>query len=104
MPVSTSTTALAAPTKGDIVLTWSDGVGTSVLANDISAEFSADNGSNWTPMTLANQGTTGTHNIATAHDVTRTSASGTAMRYRVKTLNQSATKETRIHAVALGWS
>jgi len=102
--VSTATTALAAPTKGDIVLTWSDGVGTSVLANDISAEFSADNGSNWTPMTLANQGTTGTHNIATAHDVTRTSASGTAMRYRVKTLNQSATKETRIHAVALGWS
>jgi len=102
--VSNATTAESAPSKGDIVLTWSDGLGTAVLANDISAEFSADDGANWTPMTLADQGTTGTHNIATAHDVTRTSASGTAMRYRVKTLNQSATKETRIHAVSLGWS
>jgi hypothetical protein len=30
--------------------------------------------------------------------------SGTAMKYRIKTFNQSAAKDTRIQAVSLGWS
>jgi hypothetical protein len=30
--------------------------------------------------------------------------SGTSMRWKVETLNQSASKETRIQAVSLGWS
>ena len=102
--VSNSTTAQAAPTKGDIVMTYSNGAGTAVINTDITAEFSADNGSTWTAMTLASQGTTGGHTILSAHDVTRTSTSGTSMRYRIKTLNQSASKDTRIHAVSLGWS
>ena len=100
--VSTATTAQAAPTKGDMVMTYTNGAGTAVINTDITAEFSADNGSTWTAMTLASQGTTGGHTILTASDVTRTSTSGTSMRYRIKTLNQSATKETRIHAVSLG--
>jgi hypothetical protein len=102
--VSNATTAEAAPSKGDIVLTWSDGLGTATLGTDITAEFSADDGSTWTAITLVDKGTTGSHNIASAHDITRTSTSGTSMRWRVKTLNQSASKETRIHAVSLGWS
>ena len=101
--VSTSTTAQAAPTKGDIVMTYTDGIGTASINSDITAEYSADDGSTWTPMTLASQGTTGGHTILTANDVTRTSSSGTSMRYRIKTLNQSASKATRIHAVSLGW-
>ena len=102
--VSNATTAEAAPSKGDIVLTWTDGVGTATLGTDLTAEFSADNGSTWTAATLVDKGTTGSHNIASAHDITRTSTSGTSMRWRVKTLNQSASKETRIQAVSLGWS
>jgi len=105
--VSNATTAEAAPTKGDIVFTYSDGVGTAVVGTDITAEYSADNGSNWTPFGIGTsdvQGTTGEHTIVSKHDVALTSASGTAMKYRIKTLNQSATKETRIHAVSLGWS
>ena len=102
--VSNSTTAQSAPTKGDVVMTYSNGAGTAVINTDITAEFSADNGSTWTAMTLASQGTTGGHTILSAHDVTRTSTSGTSMRYRVKTLNQSASKITRVHAVSLGWS
>ena len=102
--ISNATTAEAVPTKGDFVITWSDGVGTGTLNTDITAEFSADNGSTWTAVTLANQGTSGGHNIATANDVTLTSTSGTSMRWRVKTLNQSITKETRINGVSLGWS
>ena len=60
-------------------------------------------------MTLVDQGTTGTHSpvtghkIVSAHNVTA-GVSGTAMRYRIKTFNQSGSKETRIQAVSLGWS
>jgi len=102
--VSNSTTAQAAPTKGDMVMTYTNGAGTAVINTDITAEFSADNGSTWTAMTLAAQGTTGGHTILTANNVTRTSTSGTSMRYRIKTLNQTVSKSTRIHAVSLGWS
>ena len=102
--VSNSTTAEAAPTKGSLVMTYTNGTGTAVINTDITAEFSADNGSTYTSMTLASQGTTGGHTILTANDVTRTSTSGTSMRYRIKTLNQSASKSTRIQAVSLGWA
>ena len=102
--VSNATTANSAPTKGDIVMTYTDGAGTAVLNTDITAEFSADNGSTWTSTTLVAQGSTGTHFIVSAHDVALTSTSGTTMKYRIKTLNQSVSKETRIQAVSLGWS
>jgi hypothetical protein len=102
--VSTTTTAQAAPTKGDIVFTYSNGAGSTTLGTDVTAEYSADGGSTWTAMTLGSEGSTGGHNIATAHDVTLTSTSGTSMAYRIKTLNQSANKTTRIQAVSLGWS
>ena len=102
--VSNATTANSAPTKGDIVMTYTDGAGTAVLNTDLTAEFSADNGSTWTSTTLVAQGSTGTHFIVSAHDVALTSTSGTTMKYRIKTLNQGVSKETRIQAVSLGWS
>ena len=97
----------ATPTKGDIVMTYTNGVGTATLNTDLTAEFSADNGATWTSTTLVAQGNTGSaspHFIVAAHNVSLTSTSGTAMKYRIKTLNQSVSKETRIQAVSLGWS
>jgi len=104
--VSTTTAAQAAPTKGDIVFTYTNGAGTTTLGTDVTAEISADGGSTWTAMTLGSEGSTGSHNIATAHDVTITSTitSPWNMAYRIKTLNQAVGKTTRIHAVSLGWS
>ena len=104
--VSTTTAAQAAPTKGDIVLTYTNGAGTTTLDTDLTAEISADGGSTWTAMALGSEGSTGSHNIATSHDVTITSTitSPWNMAYRIKTLNQSASKTTRIQAVSLGWS
>ena len=102
--VSNSITAVTAPTKGDIVFTYSNGAGTAVLGTNITADYSADAGSTWTAFTLASQGVSGGHTIVTGHDEALTSTSGTAMRYRVKTLVQSASMDTRIHAVSLGWS
>ena len=105
--VSNTVTAETAPTKGDLVLTYTNGSGTAVLGTNLTAEFSADGGSTWTDFGIAagdTQGTTGGHTIVTKHDVALTSTSGTNMQWRVKTLVQSGSIETRIQAVSLGWS
>ena len=103
--VSVAVTAVTAPTKGDIVLTYTNAIGTATINTDLIASISMDNGSTYTDITnLASQGTTGGHTILTANDVTLTSTSGTSMRWKVRTLNQSATKSTVIRAVSLGWS
>ena len=104
--ISNTTAAQAAPTKGDIVLTYTNGAGTTTLDTDLTAEISADGGSTWTSLPLASEGSTGSHNIATSHDVTISSTITAPwnMAYRVKTLNQSVSKTTRIQAVSLGWS
>jgi hypothetical protein len=103
---SNATTAESTATKGDLVMTYTNGAGTATLNTDLTAEFSANNGTNWTPMTLVAQGNTGStspHFIVAAHNVTA-GVSGTGMKYRIKTLNQGGSKETRIQAVSLGWS
>ena len=105
--VSTATTAETAPTKADLVFTYTDGAGTAVMGTNITVEASMDNGSTWTDFAIAAgdvQGTTGGHTIVTKNNVTLTSTTGTSMRYRIKTLVQSASLSTRIHAVSLGWS
>ena len=106
--VSNASTAQAAPTKGDLVFTYTNETGTNTLGTDITAEYSADDGSTWTDFGIAAgdvQGTTGGHTIVSKHDVALTSTSGTTMRWRVKTLNQGVgTKVARIYAVSLGWS
>ena len=103
--ISNATTAEATPTKGDLVMTYSNGAGTATVNTDIKAYISRDNGTTYTQATLASQGTTGGHTILTAHDLDISSQpSGTSMRYKITTHNQSASKETRIQAVSLGWS
>ena len=104
---SNTITAQTAPTKADLVFTYTNGVGTSVVGTNITAEASMDAGSTWTNFSIAAgdvQGTTGGHTIVTKNNVTLTSTSGTSMRYRIKTLVQGVAMESRIHAVSLGWS
>ncbi len=101
---STATTASSAPTKGDLILLYSDQAGTGALNTDLKGYISRD-GTNFTEVTLTAEGTYGSQKVAVAHDVTLTSASGTSMKWKVTTHNQSAgSKEQRIHAVSLGWS
>ena len=103
--VSNATTAVdGAPSKGDLVVTYTDGAGTAEVGTDIKFYISRD-GTNYTgPITMASKGTTGGHKILTANDVDLTSTSGTSMRWKITTHNQSASKTTRIQAVSLGWS
>ena len=103
--VSNATTADSAPTTGDIVMTYTNGAGTATVNTDLKAYISRDNGTTWTQATLTSDGTTGGHSILTAHNVDISSQpSGTSMRYKITTHNQSSSKETRIQAVSLGWS
>ena len=107
---SIATEAEAAPTKGDLVMTYTTvGGGSTTPGTDLTAEISADDGNTWTDFALVAgdvQGTTGGHTIISKHDVTISSTitAPYKMRYRIKTANQSITKETRIQAVSLGWS
>ena len=103
--VSSAVTADAVPTKGDLVITYTNGAGTAVIGTDLKAYVSRDNGTTYTLATLSSEGTTGGHTILTMHDLAIGSQpSGTSMRYKITTHNQSALKETRIQAVSLGWS
>ena len=104
--VSTATTAVdGAPTKGDLVITYTDGAGTATINTDIKAYISRDGSAYTSAVTLTSQGTSGGHKILTAHDVDLSGiASGTSMRWKIETLNQSISKATRIQAVSLGWS
>jgi hypothetical protein len=107
--VSEFTEAEDTPTKGDIVMTYTNGVpgagGVTAINTDLKAYASRDDGSNWTQLTLAAQGSTGAHFIVSSHNVDISSQpSDKTMRYKIETLNQGAAKETRIQAVSLGWS
>ena len=104
--ISVQTTSAAQPTNGDIIITYTNGAGSTTLDTDLTAEISADGGSTWTALALGSEGSTGAHNIATSHDVTISSTITAPynMAYRIKTLNQSVSKTTRIQAVSLGWS
>jgi len=88
-------------------MTYTNGAGTATIGSDLTAEVTRD-GSNWTSFGLSassDQGDTGGHTILTAHDIDISGQpAGSAMQYRIKTLNQSVSKQTRIHAVSLGWS
>ena len=103
--VSTATTAQAVPTKGDMVLTYTNGAGTAVINTNIKGYVSRDGGTTYTEGTLVSQGTTGGHTIASFHDLDISAQpSGSSMRYKIETLVQSASMQTRIQAVSLGWS
>ena len=94
-----------APDTGDLVITYTDGAGTATVNTDIKAYISRDGSAYTSAVTLVSQGTTGGHTILTANSVDISGiTSGTSMRWKIETLNQSSAKQTRIQAVSLGWS
>ena len=106
--ISNSQTALVAPTKGDLVFTYTDAGGVATYTGgsaDIKAYISRDGAAYSSAVTLTKVGTSGGQGILTAHDVDISGiTSGTAMRYKIVVGGQSASKMTRINAVSLGWS
>lgn len=103
--VSNATTAATVPTTSDLIFLMDNNVGTATLNTDIKGFISRDGGSNFTEVTLVDEGTySGNTKIVVAHDVDISSQpSGTSMKYKIQTLNQSGTKITKVSAVHLGW-
>ena len=104
---STATTAKdGAPTKADLIILMEDAVGTATEDVDVKGFVSRD-GTNFSgAVDFVDEGTWGTNKrILAAHDVDISGiATGTSMKYKIQTLNQSnGSKETKIHAVSLGW-
>ena len=103
--VSNAQTAESVPTNGDLVMTITNGAGTTTPNTDIKAYITRDGSDYTTAVTLVDHGDTGGHTILTANGVDLSGeTSGTSMRWKITTHNQSASKTTRIQAVSLGWS
>ena len=101
---STDVTAEATPTYGEFVTLIEDGAGTATLNTDIKGYVSRDSGVTFTQGTLVDEGTWGTNKkILGFHDLTITGSAGTSMCYKIETLNQSVSKQTRVYATSIGW-
>ena len=98
---STSKTAPATVSKMGIVVLYKNNSGTATLNTDLIAQVSADNGSNYSTVTLSPRGTFSTGiNIASSSSVAVTP--GTSCKYKISFANQSSgSKETQVHGVAL---
>jgi hypothetical protein len=102
--IATATTAQAQPEQSDIVLTYSNGYGTTTVGTDLKAYVSRDNGTTYTEFTLVTK-TPATGEIMVVGrglDISGQPA-GTSMRYKVTTHNQSASKSTWLHGASLTW-
>lgn len=101
---STDTAAETEADYADMVMLMEDAVGTAVINTDIKGYISEDSGVTFTQGTLVDEGDWGTNKrILAFHDLDISAQSGTAMCYKITTHNQSASKETKIHATSIGW-
>ena len=99
---STTITAASTTSKMGVVVTYVDNAGTATLNTDLKVSLSADNGSNYTQVTLVAQPNFSTGvKMAKANDVT-ISNTGTQLKYKVEFANQaSGSKVTRVTGVSL---
>jgi hypothetical protein len=78
--------------------------GTTTINTDIKGWVSRDNGSNYDQITLVSQSEYESGKRILEGSVDFTMASGTNMRYKITTHNQSSTKITRVHGASMLWS
>jgi len=102
---SNAFTAQAVPTTARIVLDEHTSTGSATLNTDIKAYASRDNGTTYTQITLANQGTIETnHRLLSGSVDISGQPSGTSVKYKIETLNQSDSKITRLHSTSMAWA
>ena len=99
--ISNTITAPSSTNKVGVLITYVDGYGSATVNTDIKLYLSADNGSNYTQVTLVNLPDFATGvKMAVANDVTVTA--GTQLKYKVEFANQAVgSKETRLTGVSL---
>ncbi len=98
--VSNATTALAQPDEGFAVI-WQEDVDAVALNTDLKAYASRDGGTTWTQVVLGEEAILGTGRILTGSASILAQPAGTAMKWKIETLNA---KEQKLHGVGLEWS
>jgi hypothetical protein len=102
--ISNVQTAQAAPSNSRVCMLMDPATGTTTINTDIKAYVSRDNGTTYGQVTLVDEGTySGTQKILAGTVDVSGQPSGTSMRYKIETLNQSGSKETRIYGTSLSW-
>jgi hypothetical protein len=102
--ISTATTAQSAPADARIVIFEQD-IDALTINTDIKAFVSRDNGSNYSEVTLTDEGdyASGKQILAGSVDVSG-QPSGTSMRWKIRGYNNSGdAKEFNLHGVCLTW-
>jgi hypothetical protein len=102
--ISATQTAVAAPTTGRLCIFEHTSTGSATINTDIKGWVSRDNGSNYDQITLVSQSEYESGKRMLSGSVDFTMASGTNMRYKITTHNQSSTKITRVHGASMLWS
>ena len=98
-------TAQSAPTTARIIMDEYTSTGSATVNTDIKAYASRDNGTTYTQITLASQGTIETnHRLLSGSVDISGQPSGTSVKYKIETLNQSASKQTRIYGTSMAWA
>ena len=103
--LSNAYTAQAAPTTARIIMDEYTSTGSATVNTDIKAYASRDSGTNYTQITLADQGTIETnHRLLSGSVDISGQPSGTSVKYKIETLNQSASKQTRVYGTSMAWA
>jgi len=103
--ISNAQTAQAAPTEGRLMLYEETSTGSTTLDTDLKGYVSRDGGTTYTqtPLTLDTTYETGKTLVSGSVDISG-QPSGTSMKYKIETLNQSASKVCRLHGASLLWA
>ena len=103
--ISNAQTAASQPNEGRLMIYEEASTGTITLDTDIKGYVSRDGGTTYTqtPLTLDTTYETGKRLISGSVDISG-QPSGTNMKYKIETLNQSASKICRLHGASLLWA
>ena len=98
---STATTISSAVTQMGVVALVKNAAGSATLNTDIKISVSANNGTNFTQVTLTSTGQVLSTGLNTIISDKVTVTSGTQLKYKVEFANQSASKSTELHGISL---
>ena len=103
--ISNAQTAASQPNEGRLMIYEEASTGTITLDTDIKGYVSRDGGTTYTqtPLTLDTTYETGKTLVSGSVDISG-QPSGTSMKYKIETLNQSASKVCRLHGASLLWA
>ena len=85
---------------------YKDSEGTATLGTDLKISFTSNGGTNWTALDQASDYSAGSDfstGVKTVYLAEKTTTSGTDVRYKIEWANQSGSKTTEVHGMAINY-